>query len=152
MRNIVNHIVRPVDLLLSFVSVVCNTLVFITVARTKSLQRPPFLMLCSLSATELTNSLFSIFVNIETLTHEHKCPNRSAEKTGLAVLCSLATLAMLAVISRDRYLAVRKPLWYRNHATKSRAFKVICASWLITVATVFVYYLQYKLEGGNKPF
>ena len=55
------------------------------------------------------------------------------EERAIVALCSLSTLGTLAVISRDRYLAVTKPWWYRNHVTKSRAIKMSCMPWIISV-------------------
>ena len=57
MRDMANYVVRPLDMLLSFMSLVFNALICITVARTKSLQRPSLLMLCSLAITDLIYAL-----------------------------------------------------------------------------------------------
>ena len=68
----------------------------------------------------------------------------------MITLSSLATLGTLAVISRDRYLAVTKPFWYRNHVTKSRAIKMSCIPWLISVVLILghVFYVIYKFDSG----
>ena len=71
MRDMANYVVRPLDMLLSFMSLVFNALICITVARTKSLQRPSLLMLCSLSATDMIHALFSLYMGIKTVLHEH---------------------------------------------------------------------------------
>ena len=72
----------------------------------------------------------------------------------MIVLCSLATLGTLAVISRDRYLAATKPWWYRNHVNTSRAIKMSCLPWLISVVITFVHmvYFVYNIDGGYKRF
>ena len=55
---------------------------------------------------------------------EHIClSNLNLGETAMVTLCNLATLGTLAVISRDRYLVVTKPWWYRNHVTISRAIE-----------------------------
>ena len=127
-RDTANHVFGPVNALLAVMSFVCNGLVIITVARTKSLQQPPLLMLCSLAMTDVLFSQYFLLSYIAILAHEYMCPASSNEIASLFPLCMLATLGNLAVISRDRYLAVRKPWWYRSHVTKSRAIKFICAS------------------------
>ena len=68
--------------------------------------------------------------------------------TAIFILCMLATLGTLAVISRDRYLAVTKPFWYRNHMTKSRAIKMSCLPWLISLVLILghVFYDVYKFD------
>ena len=118
-RDIGNYVVRPLDMLLVVVAFVCNTLICITIARNKSLQRPSLLMLCSLSVTDMIYALFSLYLSIKTILSGHMCLYHwDLGDTAMINLSSLATLGTLAVISRDRYLAVTKPWWYRNHVTK----------------------------------
>ena len=151
-RDFTNHVARPVNALLAVMSIVCNGLVVITVARTKYLQQPPLLMLCSLAMTDvLFSQYFLLRYIIAILAHEYMCPNTSIEIASLFPLCTLATLGNLAVISRDRYLAVRKPWWYRSHVTKSRAIKLICASWLISVVISITMYLSKKFHDRFSP-
>ena len=101
-RDITNYAVRPLGMLMAAMSFVCNTLVVLTVARSQSLRQPSLLMLCSLSITDV---IFAIHALV-----------RDA---------LITTRSILTMISRDRYLAVSKPSWYRNHMTQSRAFKGI---------------------------
>ena len=71
--------------------------------------------------------------------------------TAIFILCMLATLGTLAVISRDRYLAVTKPWWYRYHVNTSRAIKMSSIPWIISVViTLTVCYVPYKFEGEFK--
>ena len=152
-RNIGNYVVRPLYMILAVIACVCNALICITVARTKSLQRPSLLMLCSLSVTDLIYALFSLYVGIKTALSEHMCFGTvNPEDRAMNVLCSLATLGMIAVISRDRYLAVIKPWWYRNHMTKSRAIKMLCIPWLVSVVLTIAHMVHFvfKFEGGYK--
>ena len=154
-RDMANYVVRPLDMLLAFMSLVFNALICIIVARTKSLQRPSMLMLCSLSVTDLIYSQFSLYVNIKTVLIEHKClPNLGYVDIIMYLLCSGATLGTLAVISRDRYLAVTKPFWYRSHVTKSSAIKMSCLPWLISVVLTLghVIYDVYKFDRGYTSF
>ena len=153
--DMTNYVVRPLYMLLAIIAFVCNALICITVARTKSLQRPSVLLLSSLSVTDLIFALFSMYMGIKTILCEHIClATMDSEKRATIVLCSLATLGTLAVISRDRYLAATKPWWYRNHMTKSRAIKMSCIPWLISVVLTFVHmvYFAYKIDGGCKRF
>ena len=109
-RDISNYVVRPLYMLFAVMAFVCNVLVCVTVARTKSLQRPSLLTLCSLSVTDLIYALFSLYMGIKTVLSEHMCLGKARhEERAINVLSSLATLGTLAVISRDRYLAVTKP-------------------------------------------
>ena len=74
--------------------------------------------------------------------------------TAIFILCMLATLGTLAVISRDRYLAVTKPWWYRYQVSTSRAIKMSCIPWLISVVLTFVHmvYFVYKIDSRYKRF
>ena len=133
-QDTANYVVQPLNMLLAIVAFVCNSLICVTVARTKSLQRPSLLMLCSLSVTDLIQGLFALYMSIKTVLSEHKCITYlDTKEYAMAILSSLATYGTLAVISRDRYLAVKKPWWYRNHVTKSRAIKMSCIPWIISV-------------------
>ena len=151
-RNITDHVVRPLNMLLAALSFALNALVFITVARIKSLQHPSLLMLCSLGMTDIIFAQYSLFRDIQTFAHEHMCPSVSPEKNVLPILSQATTLGNLAVISRDRFLAVAKPWWYRNHMTRSRAMKLICVPWVISVVVSLVVYVSHKLEGEVKTF
>ena len=119
MRDISNYIVVPFDTLLGVMSLVCNALVFVTITRTKSLRHPSLLMLCSLSISDLIWALFTVVRNSLTFLHPYMCLEESREKECFSILCYLATLSNLAMISRDRYLAMSRPLWYRNHVRRS---------------------------------
>ena len=152
-RDMTNYIVRPLYMLFAIIACVCNALICITVARTKSLQRPLLLMLCSLSVTDLIYALISLYMGIKTALSEHMCVRTvNPEERAVNVLCSLATLGMLAVISRDRYLAVIKPWWYRNHVSTSRAIKMSFIPWLISLAITMVHtvYFVFKFDSVFK--
>ena len=153
-RDISNYVVRPLYMLFAVMVFVCNVLICVTVTRTKSLQRPSLLTLCSLSVTDLIYALFSLYVSIKTVLSEHTClGSLGSRDTTIITLCSLATLGTLAVISRDRYLAVTKPLWYRYHLTTLRAIKMSCVPWLISmvITLVHVFYFAFKFDGEYQP-
>ena len=152
--NIGKYVFRPLSFILAFSSFVLNTLVIIAVARTKSLQYPAMVMICSLAVTDAILPLNFMQKNIEALTFERRtCPNVHPRpvQTATSALCIQATLGNLAVISRDRYLAVRSPWWYRNHMTKSRAFKVVCIPWCISVVSAVAIFLSGTFGGVYKP-
>lgn len=145
MRDFTNYFVHPLGMLIAVMSFVCNSLVIIIMARKKSLQQPSMLMLCSLAVTDLLYSPYCLSRDITTLTHEHMCPDETSGAAHLmSVLCLLATLTNVALISKDRYLAVRKPWWYRHHVTKSRAIKMICVAWFISILIMLLSFIQSK--------
>ena len=91
-------------------------------------------MLCSLSITDVLWAAFTIVKNSVTVAHEHFCPEglNWAGKL-VVVLCFFSTLANLSIISRDRYLAMSKPWWYRNHVTRSRVVKQASVIWVFSL-------------------
>ena len=136
--NIGKYVFRPLSFILAFSSFVLNALVIIAVARTKSLQYPAMVMISSLAVTDAILPLYIMHKIIELFTYKRRtCPNVHPRPvlTATSALCIQATLGNLAVISRDRYLAVRSPWWYRNHVKKSPAFKVVCIPWCTSVVS-----------------
>ena len=81
-RDISNYVVRPLYMLFAVMAFVCtcNVLVCVTVARTKSLQRPSLLTLCSLSFIDLIYALFSLYMGIKTVLSEHMCLGKARPK------------------------------------------------------------------------
>ena len=151
LRDITNYVIIPVQILVIFASLVCNAFVVITVAHTQSLrQHPPQLMLSSLAITDVIFALNALYRIILVLAHEHKCPNNTTNPL-FARLYIQATLGNMAIISIDRYLAVRKLWWYRAHMNKSRALKMIGLPWVATVVVTSLLYLE-SLSDGPFPF
>ena len=60
------------------------------------------------------------------------------------VLCFVATIGNLAIISRDRYLAVSIPWWYRNHVTRSRVVKQASVVWIVSVVLAIQKYAEFQ--------
>ena len=152
-RDLTIYVVLPLDMLLATMAFIFNALICLSVARIKSLQRPSLLMLCSLSITDLTYALFLLYLTTKTILKEHMCiGDLDRGDTAVIILCGLTTLGALAVISRDRYLAVIKPIWYRNHIDTSRAIKMSCIPWIISVVMTLVHmvYVAYNSNSGKK--
>ena len=147
-RDIGNYIVVPLDTLLAVMSFICNTLVFITITRIKSLRHPSLLMLCSLSISDLIWALFTIITKLFVLLDPHMCPKVSREEVCISILCFLATLSNLAIISRDRYLAMSRPAWYRSHVKRSRArvVRATLLSWISSILTTLIVYAIFKTK------
>ena len=115
-RDITNHVVRPFSLFLNVMSLVSNALVLTAVSRTKSIQHPAMLMLCSLSITDLIWALYILIREIYALSDAHWCQPVGGEVTCVAILCYVATLGNLTMISRDRYqlsnvIVIKHTIW-----------------------------------------
>ena len=131
------YVLRPLATLIAAMSLVCNTLVLLIVKRFQHFRHPSLLILCSLSITDLIFALHTLVREVLLLSDPHTCLEPAFEEyvKYSGILCYLATLANLAMISRDRYLALCKPLWYCNQMTRSRALKGIALTWLASSAT-----------------
>ena len=132
-HNISKHVILPIAAVVCVASIVTNTLLVYIVTRTRSLQRPPMIMMCSLAITDIVSSA-NIFTRlVEKLTHPGECPSLSAERETIFMLSAFATVSNMAAISRERNLAVTKPMWYRTHVTGARAVMLGSASWIISI-------------------
>ena len=149
-RHISNYIVVPLDTLLGVMSLICNTLVFVTIIRTKSLRHPSLAMLCSLSISDLIWALFTVVRNSLTVVHPYMCLEESLETTCFGILCYLATLSNLAMISIDRYLAMSRPTWYRNRVRRSSTHvaKATFLTWLSSLFITLITYILIKTTGS----
>ena len=134
LSDVTNFVVLPLDTLLALLSVTCNTVILVAILRTRSIQRPSLLLLCSLSTTDVIWAIFSAIHNTKFFIFKNLCPkDLSVEGVFGVVLCVFSTLGSLAVISCDRLLAVNNPWWYRSHATRSHAVKQITLVWVIAL-------------------
>ena len=132
--DVTNLVVLPLDTLLALLSVTFNSVILVAVLRTRSIQRPSLLLLCSLSTTDVIWAILSVIRNAKFFFLKDVCPKETtSEELFPRLLCLFYTLGSLAVISCDRLLAMSIPWWYRSHATKSLAIKQIILVWVIAV-------------------
>lgn len=152
-QEITVYAVRPIAIFLAITSFVCNTLVLFTVKRFPHLQHPSVLILCSLSITDLAFALISVTIDVFFLSHPNTCSPPFGEfVTYLNILCYLATISNLFLVSRDRYLAISKPCWYHTYMTRLRAFKRIIFCWLGSAMTTLLCLTFDKTGVGDAPF
>ena len=113
-----------VNVPLSVFAFLGNLLVIITVAKTRSLQRPANILLCSLAATDCltgvtTQPLFSVW-RLMLYRARHSCYLQTELFELRYVLTTLTlgwSLAILTLISFDRARALSNPLVYRTEVT-----------------------------------
>ena len=126
-------------------SFVANFLVLTAVVRTKSLQHPSLLLLCNLSVNDLLWAVFTIVRNTVRITHVDLCPEQTGLEPVFVVLCVLTTLGNLAIISKDRHLAMTKPWWYRCHVKRSHVFKKTALLWVFSVIMAILVHPKIQL-------
>ena len=140
-QNISKHVILPIAIVFCVASIVANTLLVYNVTRTRSLQQPPMIMMCSLAITDIVSSTNPFTRLIEKMVHPDKCPGLSAERETIFMLSALATVSNMAAISRERNMAVTKPLWYRTHVTRAHAVMLASISWIISVLMTGQWYI-----------
>ena len=64
----------------------------------------------------------------------------------------MATIGNLAIISRDRYVAVSIPWWYRNHVTWSRVVKQASVVWIFSLVLAIQMYAKVLFPVFLFPF
>ena len=134
LRDVTNLAVLPLDTLLALLSVTCNCIVLVAILRSRSIQRPSMLLLCSLSITDAIWAIMSAIHNTKFFIFKKFCPKQlTAEEVFTATLCFFSFLGILAMISCDRLLAMNNPWWYRRHATRRHAIMQIVLVWVIGV-------------------
>ena len=97
-----------------------------------------------MAVADIIFPLYSLYRYVEVFTHERMCPTSHEHPLYFAIsgLCTMATLGNRVVLCRDRYLSVRRPVWYRNHMKISRAFKTVCLPWLISLVYAVLTYFS----------
>lgn len=151
-QEITEYAVRPFAIFLAITSFICNTFVLLTVKRFPHLQHPSHLILCSLSITDMTFALHSLALDVLVLSHPNTCSLPYGKNVSyINKLCYLATISNLVLISRDRHLAISKPLWYHGHMTRLLAFKRIIFCWFASVMVTLLDFTLAKTGISDAP-
>ena len=135
----------PCTLFLASMSIVMNGLVILGVLRDSSLYRSPIYLLCCVSSNDLLWGVVYSITKIIHLTKKQFWDDDSPDRFPVKLLCFLTTIASWVLLSRDRYLAVSRPLRYRAHVTGSGALRAYLTVWLfclLVVALAYVISLQ----------
>ena len=134
----------PLSMLLSVWCFVANTAVIIGLFRSgiKTL-RPGLLFLCSLTLTDIlwgatVGPIDSGFRMKNTIEKQSPCgiDTKTKEMPMLLfiVITNLGSILNLAVISIDRYLAVKRIVQYKFMVTRCRAIAACCVVWVISIS------------------
>ncbi|XP_078355880.1 cannabinoid receptor 2-like [Oculina patagonica] len=140
----------PVTSLLGLWCFLSNGLVLIAILRGGLRIRPGFLLLCSLTLTDvvLGGLVTPMYVrhSVEELLSGKACTIPSDWDSSLMpsffFLCLFSTLGNLGVISVDRYLAVAKPMWYKTTVKMQHAIFACSGVWLSSVSMVILRHVK----------
>ena len=152
-KAINTFLLRPAHILVAVMSLICNTLVLLNVIRCQRLRHPSMLILTSLSVTDLTFGLYALLREILFLANPKVC-FQPIEEYGryIAMFSYLATITNVALISRDRYLALSQPTWYHNHITKIYVYKRILLCWVGSAIGVLLLVVAERTKNLQKYF
>ncbi|XP_069779199.1 cholecystokinin receptor type A [Narcine bancroftii] len=131
-------------------SVVGNVLVITVLLKNKRLRTVTNTFLLSLAASDLMLCLFCMpFTLIPNLLQDFIFGSAVCKAVAyfMGISVSVSTFSLVA-ISLERYSAICKPLKSRVWQTKSHAFKVIAATWLVS----FTVMLPYPIYNTLVPF
>ncbi|XP_028249013.1 trace amine-associated receptor 13c-like [Parambassis ranga] len=125
------------NMLLSFISLITtalNLLVIISVSHFRKLQTPTNIFLLSLAVTDFLVGLLVMTATIYLRTScwyfgDIMCSLYSY--VHVIILCS--SVAIMVLISADRYVAICDPLHYPTRVTERRAKLWVCLCWLCSV-------------------
>ena len=142
---------------MSIFAALCNSLILLTVIKTRSLQRPANLLICSLALGDFL---------VGSVVQPLDVSLRIMQSAGLNVcmfeaLCEVHRLAVklfvagsflqVCVLNWDRYQALSSPLKYRVTKTNKRTIALATISWCVWV--VFVCTLHFALmRAGESPW
>ncbi|XP_078367165.1 cannabinoid receptor 2-like [Oculina patagonica] len=141
-----NFVLTPVTFLLGLWCFLSNGLILIAILWGGLRIRPGFLLVCSLTLTDVVwgGLVTPVYVRLrvkELLTGK-ACAIRSDWDSSIMVasffVCLFSTLGNLGVMSVDRYLAVAKPMWYKTTVTMQHAILACGGVWLTSVSMVIL--------------
>ncbi len=134
-----------IHLFTAIIAIISNSLMLYIIWKFKCLQTPSNLLLTSLCVTDLITGTvvqpLSIARRIIEAWGTHNCGIR-AVCAYHAFLCISMSIQNVAIISMDRWIAIKMPFKYPHIATLERYFKIIIFTWLFWAAFMSMPFLK----------
>ncbi|KXJ24549.1 octopamine receptor [Exaiptasia diaphana] len=134
-------------LLLIVVTIASNLLVFLAVYAFRGLRTVTNCFVISLASADLSVAFLAIpawlsnaFIPLDT---NYKLLLLDLCTRWVDVFCAAVSIYSATLVSLDRYLAINKPLRYREMVTRSRANKAISSVWIMSLVISGISFIQY---------
>ena len=132
-----SYFLCPLSLTIAACSFLGNFLLIVAVMRLRVTAHPSLIYFCSLAVSDLIWTTVQFYrCSADYLGIYHCSPRRLVLLFGsIGTVSFCGILSNLVIISRDRFRAISRPLWYRSHITQSRALRDAIVSWLSSLIT-----------------
>lgn len=134
--------------------VYCNSLIILTIALSKRLHRPMFLLLVNLSVSDILGAsgffpqvVFSILTQNRIIS-----PLACITQAFLIHIYGTGNLMVLSAMAYDRYIAICNPLKYNTIMTSNSVIKMILFIWVLDfliIGTLFALTLRFRICKTN---
>lgn len=132
-----SYFLCPLSLTIAACSFLGNLLIIVAVMRLRASAHPSLIYFCSLAVSDLIWTSVQFYRCSADYFGIYHCSLRKLVHLfgSIGTLSFCGTLSNLVIISRDRFRAISRPLWYRSHMTQSRALRGAIVSWLSSLIT-----------------
>ncbi|XP_063002856.1 lysophosphatidic acid receptor 3-like [Elgaria multicarinata webbii] len=141
------------QLTITFISVVFNSAIIFSVAHSKDLHKPIFILFCNLALSDLLSSASGFWIALVFVTNPQSTIVGSSETLRAYAFYAtsiLATIYNLVAIGIERYLAVVESLKSRCWITRNQTFGISLLIWLFSSFLGFMPLMGWNcLDRGN---
>uniref|UniRef100_A0A3B3HFA2 Olfactory receptor n=1 Tax=Oryzias latipes TaxID=8090 RepID=A0A3B3HFA2_ORYLA len=127
--------------LLYLITVFCNLLVLLTIAVSKKLHKPMFILLLNLPISDIVGAtaLFPHF--LFSIITESRLISSEACITQAFFIHIYGNLMFLTAMAYDRYMAICSPLKYNAVMNSQNLLRIICLIWFLNFALMFTLFM-----------
>ncbi|XP_029209413.2 melanocortin receptor 5-like [Acropora millepora] len=132
-----SYFLCPLSLTIAACSFLGNLLFIVAVMRLRASAHPSLIYFCSLAVSDLIWTSVQFYRCSADYFGIYHCSLRKLVHLfgSIGTLSFCGTLSNLVIISRDRFRAISRLLWYKSHMTQSLALRGAIVSWLSSLIT-----------------